>query len=97
MQITNENAPPVIQRGMYAAEMLSDSLGALQAINLFIVGMFMRLLFVSQDIDFVADDVVWVWYYDRQGCIQSEGFNFLRDLPTFFVLLYALQRLKLDQ
>ena len=53
--------------------------------------------FVWQDVDFVADDVVWVWYYDRQGCIQSEGINFLKDLPSFFVLLYALQRLKLEQ
>jgi len=83
---------------MYAAEMLSGSFGA-HAINLFIVGMFMRLLFVWQDVDFVANDVVWVWYYDRQGYIQLEGINFLimKDLPSFFVLLYALQRLKLDQ
>jgi len=95
-QITDENEPPVIQCGMYAAEMLSGSFGALHAINLFIVGMFMRLLFVWQDVDFVADDVVWIWYYDRQGCIQSEGINFLKDLPSFFVLLYALQRLNLE-
>ena len=83
---------------MYAAEMLSGSFGALHAINLFIVGMFMRLLCDEMlDVDFIADDVVWVWYYDRQGCIQSEGINFLKDLPSFLVLLYALQRLKLDQ
>jgi len=37
---------------MYAAEMLSGSFGASHAINLFIVGMFMRLLFASQDVDF---------------------------------------------
>jgi len=45
----------------------------------------------------IIDNVIWAWWYDRQGCIQVEGFNFLQDLPTFFVLLYALQRLKLDQ
>jgi len=49
------------------------------------------------DVYFVTDDVVWVWYYDGQGCIQSEGINFFKDLPSFLVLLYALQRLKLEQ
>ena len=49
------------------------------------------------DVYFVTDDVVWVWYYDRQGCIQSEGINFFNDLPSFLVLLYALQRLELEQ
>ena len=34
-------------------------------------------------------------YTDRQGCIQSRGFNFIQDLTTFFVLLLALQRLDL--
>jgi len=39
--------------------------------------------------------VVWVWYYDRQGTIQSSGINFIQDLPRFMVLLYALQRFTL--
>ena len=43
-----------------------------------------------------VDDVVWIWYYDRQGCIQSEGINFVQDLPTFLVLLVAFQRFTLD-
>ena len=42
---------------------------------------------------FFLDDVVWIWYYDRQGTIQSSGINFIQDLPRFLVLLYALQRL----
>ena len=45
------------------------------------------------NIHFLTDGVMWIWHYDRQGCIQSEGINFLEDLPTFLVLLYALQRL----
>jgi len=53
--------------------------------------------FQLADVHFVADDVVWVWYYDRQGCIQSQGINFFKDLPSFLVLLYALQRLTLEQ
>ncbi|KAG1804415.1 uncharacterized protein BJ212DRAFT_1486696 [Suillus subaureus] len=44
----------------------------------------------------VVDDVMWIWYYDRQGTIQSSGINFIQDLPRFMVLLYALQRFKLE-
>ena len=82
---------------MYAAEMLCGSLGSLHCINLLIIGMLMQLLFASADVHFVTDDVLWVWYYDRQGCIQSGGINFLRDVPSFLVLLYALQRLRFNQ
>ncbi|KAG1805969.1 uncharacterized protein BJ212DRAFT_796838 [Suillus subaureus] len=44
----------------------------------------------------VIDDVMWIWYYDRQGTIQSSGINFIQDLPRFMVLLYALQRFELE-
>ncbi|KAG2087331.1 hypothetical protein BD769DRAFT_1617619 [Suillus cothurnatus] len=40
----------------------------------------------------VIDDVLWIWYYDRQGIIQCSGINFIQDLPRFMVLLFALQR-----
>ncbi|KAG2130825.1 uncharacterized protein EDB93DRAFT_1331954 [Suillus bovinus] len=43
----------------------------------------------------VVDDVMWIWYYDRQGIIQCSGINFIQDLPRFMMLLYALQRFKL--
>ncbi|KAG0695565.1 hypothetical protein DFH29DRAFT_1083311 [Suillus ampliporus] len=43
----------------------------------------------------VVDNVLWVWYYDRQGIIQCSGIDFIWDLPRFMVLLYALQRFKL--
>ena len=39
---------------------------------------------------------MWVWWYDRQGCIQSEGVDFVRDFPAFFLLLFAFQRFTLD-
>ncbi|KAG9074953.1 hypothetical protein FS749_013448, partial [Ceratobasidium sp. UAMH 11750] len=41
---------------------------------------------------FTIDNVVWVWWYDRQGAIQSSGINIPRDLPLFVVLLLVLQR-----
>ncbi|OJA09990.1 hypothetical protein AZE42_03830, partial [Rhizopogon vesiculosus] len=44
----------------------------------------------------VVDDMLWIWYYDRQGIIQSSGINIIQDLPRFMVLLYALQRFSLD-
>ncbi|KAG1803457.1 hypothetical protein EV424DRAFT_1647590 [Suillus variegatus] len=43
----------------------------------------------------IVDDVMWIWYYDRQGIIQCSGINFIQDLPRFMVLLYALQRFEL--
>jgi len=35
---------------------------------------------------------MWCWWYDRQGAIQTSGFNFTRDLPRFLILLFAWQR-----
>jgi hypothetical protein len=45
---------------------------------------------------YFLDDMIWIWYYGLQGTIQSSGINFIQDLPRFMVLLYALQRLSLD-
>ncbi|KAG2114188.1 uncharacterized protein F5147DRAFT_607426 [Suillus discolor] len=64
--------------------------------GLYAAEMFAANLAVSYLINLiVVDDVVWVWYYDRQGTIQSSGINFIQDLPRFMVLLYALQRFEL--
>ncbi|KAG8688640.1 hypothetical protein FRC08_011320 [Ceratobasidium sp. 394] len=41
---------------------------------------------------FIVDGEVWVWWYDRQGAIQSSGIDLSRDLPLFAVLLLVLQR-----
>ncbi|KAG1801148.1 hypothetical protein EV424DRAFT_1494676 [Suillus variegatus] len=57
--------------------------------------MFAANLAVEHLINFIViDDVIWTWYYDRQGTVQSSGINFIQDLPRFMVLLYALQRFK---
>ena len=91
------SVPKIVQCGLYATEMLCGSYGVSHSINLFIVGMLMRLPFCVADVHFVTDANLWILYTDRQGCIQSHGFNFIRDLPTFFVLLLALQRLDLTE
>jgi len=36
---------------------------------------------------------VHIWFYDRQGGIQSYGLDIIKNLPHFFILLLALQRL----
>jgi hypothetical protein len=43
-----------------------------------------------------VDDVAYVWWYDRQGTIQSYGINFVQDLPHFLVLLLCFDRFTLE-
>lgn len=43
-----------------------------------------------------VDDVLWIWWYDREGAIQSQGINFIQDVPRFLVLLLAFQRFSLE-
>ncbi|ETW83439.1 hypothetical protein HETIRDRAFT_426692 [Heterobasidion irregulare TC 32-1] len=43
-----------------------------------------------------SDDVMWIWWCNRQGAIQTEGIDFVHDLPHFLILLFALQRFELD-
>ncbi|KZP30550.1 hypothetical protein FIBSPDRAFT_945904 [Athelia psychrophila] len=40
----------------------------------------------------VEDGTLWIWFYDRQGAIQSHGLNWIEDFPRFVTLLAALQR-----
>ncbi|KAF8971737.1 hypothetical protein BDZ97DRAFT_1913646 [Flammula alnicola] len=40
----------------------------------------------------IIDSKLWIWYYDRQGILQSDGIDFLKDL---LVLLFAFQRFNL--
>ncbi|KAF8068917.1 hypothetical protein FPV67DRAFT_1096834 [Lyophyllum atratum] len=40
----------------------------------------------------VADEMAWIWWFDRQGAIHTPGIDFIQDLPYFVVLLVAFQR-----
>ncbi|KAG2359068.1 hypothetical protein BDR07DRAFT_1415906 [Suillus spraguei] len=63
--------------------------------GLYAAQMFAASLAVNYLLDLiVVDNLMWIWYHDRQGTIQSSGINFIEDLPRFMVLLYALQRFK---
>ncbi|KAG2028775.1 hypothetical protein BDR03DRAFT_1063570 [Suillus americanus] len=64
--------------------------------GLYAAEMFASNLGVNHLLNIIAiDDIIWIWYYDRQGIVQCSGINFVQDLPRFMVLLYALQRLDL--
>ncbi|KDN33810.1 hypothetical protein RSAG8_13097, partial [Rhizoctonia solani AG-8 WAC10335] len=43
----------------------------------------------------IVDATVWIWWFDRQGAIQSTGINFIEDLPRLMVFLFAIQRFPL--
>ncbi|KAG2341860.1 hypothetical protein BDR05DRAFT_1060724 [Suillus weaverae] len=95
---TDTDDPDVtVQTGLYAAEMFAANLAVNYLINLIVVGGIVRLSrLVALLPPLFLDDVIWIWYYDRQGTIQSSGINFIQDLPRFMVLLYALQRFKVE-
>ncbi|CAE7202534.1 unnamed protein product, partial [Rhizoctonia solani] len=40
----------------------------------------------------LIDAILWIWWFDRQGAIQSTGINFINDLPRLLVFLCCLQR-----
>ncbi|EUC60743.1 hypothetical protein RSOL_362440 [Rhizoctonia solani AG-3 Rhs1AP] len=40
----------------------------------------------------IIDATLWIWWFDRQGAIQSTGINFIEDLPRFILLLACFQR-----
>ncbi|KAI0713709.1 hypothetical protein C8Q76DRAFT_468586 [Earliella scabrosa] len=72
--------PPLVQCGIYAADMLSrpTAPAVSHAINLVIF-----------------DQIAYLWHYDHEGAIQSSGVDLVQDLPRFLVLLFAFQRFEL--
>ncbi|KAK1218474.1 hypothetical protein PQX77_018800 [Marasmius sp. AFHP31] len=40
----------------------------------------------------ITDTVLHLWYFDREGPIQTSGFDFILQLPYFLAFLYLLQR-----
>ncbi|KZS99785.1 uncharacterized protein LAESUDRAFT_688867, partial [Laetiporus sulphureus 93-53] len=45
----------------------------------------------------IVDEIAWVWWYDRQGAIQSSGVDFIKDLPYFLVLIAAFRHYTLRE
>ncbi|KAG2072831.1 hypothetical protein BDR04DRAFT_1096036 [Suillus decipiens] len=73
-----------------------DNLDVTVQTGLYAAEMFASNLGVNHLLNIIViDDIMWIWYYDRQGIFQCSGINFIQDLPRFMVLLYALQRFDL--
>ncbi|KAG2127278.1 uncharacterized protein EDB93DRAFT_1332694 [Suillus bovinus] len=45
----------------------------------------------------VNNDIIYIWYFNRENAIQCAGINFIKDLPRFLVLLLAMQRMGDEQ
>ncbi|KAG2064221.1 hypothetical protein BDR04DRAFT_284843 [Suillus decipiens] len=45
----------------------------------------------------VNNDIIYLWWFDRQHTIQCAGINFIQDLPRFMVLLFIMQRMGYEQ
>ncbi|KAG1796393.1 uncharacterized protein HD556DRAFT_299238 [Suillus plorans] len=71
---------PVIQNGLYVAEMFAAHTARQHVIS-FIVN----------------NDIIYLWWFDRQHAIQCAGINFVQDLPRFVVLLFIMQRMGYKQ
>ena len=82
------------QCASYGLEMLSYSIGIHHAINLFFAGTYPNFSFSTRLMS-LSDTHMWIFYFDRQGILQSDGIDFIRDLPRFLVLLLAFQRFEL--
>ncbi|KAG2032563.1 hypothetical protein BDR03DRAFT_1094849 [Suillus americanus] len=94
---SKRKAADTLQSAAKKSRIDSDEPDVTVQTGLYAAEMFAANLAVNNLINLiVVDDVMWIWYYDRQGTIQSSGINFIQDLPRFIVLLYALQRFKLE-
>jgi len=83
--------PPVVLCGLYGATMLGRSPACKHAFNLLIFGMWRRID-ETDPTETRSGRIVYAWYYDREGAMQSDGIDILHDVPRFLVLLFAMQR-----
>jgi Fungal protein kinase len=91
--VVSRKPPAVLQSALYAAERMSHAIWISHAINLVVIGEpFPTVIAFGTFSLNPVDDVVYVWYYDNEGAIQSHGINFVQDLPYFLVLLLCFER-----
>ncbi|KAI0064345.1 hypothetical protein BV25DRAFT_1914541 [Artomyces pyxidatus] len=80
--VARESYHPMLRCAKYGADMLGSAFAVHHALVHLVIG--------------DHDDVLWIWWYDTQGAIQSTGINFILDFPRFLVLLLAYQRFSLE-
>lgn len=95
--VLGDKLPPVVQCAAYAVEMLSHSPWINYVVNSLIIGMsFVMTACPGRSFHkYIADDHIWLWWYDRQGAIQSTGFNYIQHLPYYLLILLCFQRFDL--
>lgn len=75
--------------------MLCRGVGSQHAFALLVFGALSHPLSSAWLTNDAAGHIVYVWYYDRDGAIQSHGIDIVSDFPRFLVLLFIMQRLNL--
>ncbi|KAG2360900.1 hypothetical protein BDR07DRAFT_102286 [Suillus spraguei] len=66
--------------------------------GLYVAEIFAANIALQCVISYVVDnDIIYIWYFDREDAIQCAGINFIKDLPRFLVLLLAMQRMGDEQ
>ena len=95
---TLENpSSPIVRCALYGADMLSRGPCMNHAIKLLLIGKIGD--FIPAAWSFLIScfrRMIWIWWYDRQGLIQTEGINLIQDFPRFLILLFAFQRFELE-
>jgi hypothetical protein len=86
---------PTVQSALYASERLCSSVTISHTLGVIIKGILTSLL--ASCLSFLltlqfAGDGMWVWWYDRGGALQTEGFSIVSDLPFLVTFLAILQR-----
>ncbi|KIK32859.1 hypothetical protein CY34DRAFT_814033 [Suillus luteus UH-Slu-Lm8-n1] len=100
------NEPPNIKRPKQDEEEEGEEKGMkepkkLNAIvqnGLYAAEMFAAHIARQHVISFIVNnDIIYLWWFDRQHTIQCAGINFILDLPRFMVLLFIMQRMGYKQ
>ncbi|KAL0580874.1 hypothetical protein V5O48_001166 [Marasmius crinis-equi] len=97
---TPPERPAEVQVIDYASEMLNASFGRVHALNWLITGaLSSTVLFHANlriDLAFLQDSTMSLWHFDRECPIQTNGIDFVYELPHFLAFLFLLQRFRLE-
>lgn len=101
------NEPPNIKRHKQDKEEKGEGeegikepkkLNAIVQNGLYAAEMFAAHIARQHVISFIVNnDIIYLWWFDRQHTIQCAGINFIKDLPRFMVLLFIMQRMGYKQ
>ncbi len=79
-----------VQFDAYTLEMFSQNPGVQHMINLLHVGELCSLSLAISD--GLLDDCLFIWYFDREGIVRSDGISFIAHFPRVLMLMALCQR-----